>query len=350
MKGLRDITLNENYKEIIYSKNPKVVCVLNVLAKLNKELVTVASVGISALIQFSFWEIINHAIFVIYMPSILISSIYGKGKQAIALAIAASHFITASYLSYPLKEVIERNTIFLLASGIIYYLANNMLKNMEEIKRTMEIRTNFFSMVSHELKTPLTALKLRHQMKLKRMSPEDKEYRYTSDNLASINSMTRLIRDMLDVTRIESNRLGVNLEDKDIAETIKRAISNVEITMPPDRVLYIDHIRSFIMPHDPMRIEQVVENLINNAIKHGEGRIDVQTYFGYNFFKIIVSDQGKIDSTKLSSIFEKYTTSDVGHGGLGLGLYITRSIIEEHHGRIRVENTYNTKFIVTLPR
>jgi signal transduction histidine kinase len=343
--------MNENNKITQrINSDPRVIKMIRVLSKINKHLITFGSVGIVGILQFFFWGLFHHAIFLLYMPAIVISTLYGRGKISIILSLAVSHLITVHHEHYPLEQMLIRNFLFLVVTSMVYCLANNMKNTMEHIEKTMEIRTNFFSMVSHELKTPITALKLRHQLRLKKTNKDSEDYKFLNDNLDSIDKLTKLIRDMLDLTRIEANRLVLHIEENDITQAIQKAVNSVKMTIPPSRELVLNINSPILVKHDSTRIEQVIENLLNNAVKHGKGKIEISTYLKDSKVKIAVCDEGKLPQDKKDKLFNKFETSDVGHGGLGLGLYITKKIIEEHKGSIRVEDEDNTKFIITLPK
>ena len=225
-------------------------------------------------------------------------------------------------------------------------------------------RDEFLSVASHELRTPLSALQLQIQTLLQPsrrlpqavLSPEQMTAKLEMAH-RQIERLSRLIGELMDVSRITAGRLRVELEEIDLAavvrdvvrrlgEEAKRSHSHVEVSAAIPVVGMWDRIR----------VEQVVTNLLTNAFKFGGGKpIEITVEEKGPTGRLVVVDHGiGIAPEDMDRIFQRYeqAISSRAFGGLGLGLYIARQIVEAHGGTIRVESQrgIGSTFIVDLPR
>lgn len=234
----------------------------------------------------------------------------------------------------------------------------------EALHEALFYRDEFLSIASHELKTPLTSLKLQSQLFKRSVAKQDK-MAYSQeriDRLADevdrqVKRLTRLVDDMLDISRIRSGKLSIQPEKVNLAllasEVLERSRSMFEDN---DRVApalrRCDPCEVFC---DRFRIEQVMGNLLNNAYRYGRGQpVSVEVITKGNVAHVSIIDQGiGIDRQDKEKIFTRFRravpASEVS--GLGLGLYIAKQIVEAHGGAIRVESELNkgSTFTVELP-
>ncbi len=220
-------------------------------------------------------------------------------------------------------------------------------------------RDEFLSVASHELRNPLTALSLQIDMLLGlpvALPPE--AIKAKLQRLArQAEQMSRMISEMLDVSRIAAGRLHLELEDVDLCEVVRevvdrysadatRAGCDVTLTAPP----------SLRGRWDRTRLEQVATNLLSNALKFGAGKpVEVKLEQDGALGRLTVSDHGVgIAPEDVERIFQRYEQAPGSrrYGGLGLGLYIVRQIVDAHGGSIRVESQpgAGSTFTVELPR
>jgi PAS domain S-box-containing protein len=231
-----------------------------------------------------------------------------------------------------------------------------------EAKEAVQVRDEFLSVASHELKTPLTPLRLKLQA-MRRTATSAGETPEAQRMLAhldvaerQVSKLNRLIESLLDVSRISAHKLELDLEDVDLAEVVREVAGRFE---PEAHKVGCDvrvHApRPTIGRWDRMRLEQVVTNLLSNALKYGAGKpvtLEVGTHGDQAV--LVVRDQGiGIEQGNLSRIFDRFerAVSERHYGGLGLGLYITRQIVEALGGGIAAQSTpeQGSTFIVTLP-
>lgn len=240
-------------------------------------------------------------------------------------------------------------------------------KESEEIRKALNeairARDEFLSIASHELKTPLTSLKLQTQMRERKLKKRDYEYfsmenleRIISIDAKQIDRIARLVDDMLDISRISSGKMLIQKEEFDICNLVRdmggRFSAHVEAV---GAQLNIECHQSVIGNWDRFRIEQVVTNLLTNALRYGDRKpICIQVVDKGDKVQLIVRDHGigvaKENHERIFQRFERaISPSEIS--GLGLGLYIVKKIVEMHDGTIWVESELGqgATFIVELP-
>lgn len=252
---------------------------------------------------------------------------------------------------------------------ILFY---SFIRDITERKKVEEAlleasreKDEFISICSHELKTPITSMKLQFQLAQK-MIESNNEQIYQKENitkrvtmtLKQIEKMSKLIEDMLDVVKIPLGKLEQEKQLVDMNEFVEDVLANFkeqfEIAGIENNLIKSDD-KIFIMG-DAYRLEQALSNLITNAIKYGDGKpVEVTLTASDDEVFLSVKDEGKgIASEDLGKIFMRYTRLESKNmvSGLGLGLYITKSIIEGHGGSITVESNpgKGSIFMIKLPR
>ncbi len=239
-----------------------------------------------------------------------------------------------------------------------------MRETAEALTRAVEARDEFLSIASHELKTPLTSLKLQTQlMKRDREKGDPSVYsvrrvdKMLSQTDEQVLRLTRLIDDMLDISRIRSGNLAIQKECFDLGQLV---LETTERLQPHFLATGYQAPKIQVDPDcsgewDRLRIEQVLINLLTNSIRYGNHKpIFIRVEDLERKVRLSVCDQGiGIAVESQAKIFDRFeraiTANEVS--GLGLGLYITRKIVEAHHGRIWVESKLGqgSTFSVELP-
>jgi PAS domain S-box-containing protein len=229
--------------------------------------------------------------------------------------------------------------------------------DFQELKLAIRARDEFLSIASHELRTPLTALKLRVQGLLQGKSLDDKLRKRLESASRQTERLERLIDNLLDVSRITTGHLELEPEEIDLVEVVGDVVERHrdEATQNGSRI-EIESIAQASGLWDRMRVEQVVTNLISNAVKYGDGKpISVTIRADNEFAEVSVKDNGigiaAADLERIFAQFERAATRRT-YGGLGMGLYIARQIVTAHGGSVRVESELGqgSTFSVSLPR
>jgi signal transduction histidine kinase len=234
----------------------------------------------------------------------------------------------------------------------------------EELERALEMRDQFMSMVAHELRTPLNTLYLEAQMRklqlergnMAHFAPEQLE-RMVARDMRQIHAMVRLIDDMLDVSRIRAGKLSIRPARVDLEALLQRVVGDLsQQAADMHSELRLTIVQPVAGCWDEFRVEQVIINLITNALRYGGGKpVDVRLHADSRNARIEVIDQGSgIPADVLPKIFEPFERGKMEGmpAGLGLGLYISRQLAEAHGGTLsaRSEAGAGATFILSLPR
>jgi PAS domain S-box-containing protein len=229
-----------------------------------------------------------------------------------------------------------------------------------EAESALRDRDEFLTIGAHELKTPLAALKIQVEGMQRRLERADTPAGDLGKGLdiaaRQVQRLVRLVTGLLDITRIRTGRLEIYRRACDLATLTREVLARNHAALHRAGCA-----ASYSGPEsipgiwDADRLEQVLENLLGNAMKFARGtRIDVRCDHSPEIVRISIRDRGTgIPSTDLDRIFEPYERGGgkLHLGGLGMGLYISREIIREHGGSIRAENAEDggSLFIVDLP-
>jgi len=232
----------------------------------------------------------------------------------------------------------------------------NQLELYEKLKEHDKMQKEFINIAAHELRTPTQSI-LGYAEILEMESERSRQL--ANPILRNAIRLQRLTGDILDVTRIESQTLRLNKEEFDLNEVISNVIKDCKSQIDSEKIKLVyeySRVNNIIVNADKNRLNQVISNLISNSIKFTQGEwgtISITTKREENSKAITISvkDTGKgIDPEIIPRLFTKFATkSDTG---TGLGLFISKSIVEAHGGRIWAENNKDGKgatFYFTLP-
>jgi two-component system phosphate regulon sensor histidine kinase PhoR len=230
--------------------------------------------------------------------------------------------------------------------------------DIEDQKREMEKKDEFIGIASHELKTPLTSLKGYLQLinSYKKNELPDIIKHHVSKANISINKLQHLVNDLLDVSKIQAGKLEYAFTPVNMTDLIKSCVENAAHIYSAYTFEILDG-EEFIVKGNGERLEQVLMNLINNAVKYSQEnkKVIVKSCLYNNFVRISVTDFGiGLSEDQKDRIFERfYRVEDKKYmtSGLGMGLYISAEIITNHRGKIGVESTLGvgSTFYFDLP-
>lgn len=232
-----------------------------------------------------------------------------------------------------------------------------------ELEHAVRMRDDFMSIVSHEVRTPLNGLILETQLRKMHLA-RDNAAAFTLDKMKAmverderqIQSLIRLIEDMLDVSRIRTGKLSIRPSRFDLSVAVGNLLESfaAQVSTAQSSVNYRAG-QPVIGQWDEFRIEQVVSNLLTNALRYGAKKpIDVSVYAQGDQAVIEVTDQGiGISEENQQRIFQQFERVAGSHvvTGLGLGLFISEQIVAAHNGQITVRSTLGegAMFRVCLP-
>jgi len=245
-------------------------------------------------------------------------------------------------------------TLILLANHFYFYLRSLKTQQLEELDK---LKDEFISMAAHELRAPMTALIGYLEMLRRKISPEElSNIKSDLDTLGGLmKDLNILINELLDVSRIEQGRINVELHDVQINETIQNVIK----TMTPQATqkdLLIKFTPNTLptMKSDTNRLRQVITNLISNSIKYTlKGEVTIIAAQKGDLIEVSVKDTGiGIPAEELPKLFTRFHRIQDKQAqevrGTGLGLWITKKIVELLGGEIHAESIYGTGTNITF--
>lgn len=225
-------------------------------------------------------------------------------------------------------------------------------------KKAELLKDEFVSIASHELKTPLTSAKAYMQLLARNIDGGDmlKLGQYLDKAGLQVNRLDELISDLLDLSKIESGKMSFTMSSLEIETLLESVLETFRDSYPRHDFRVLSSAAAIITA-DPARIEQVLVNLLNNAIKYAPESdiIEIESEVIESTFLIRVRDFGiGISAESLNAVFNKfYRTSEVekNFSGLGMGLYISKEIIQRHGGQLSVESILGkgSTFSLSLP-
>jgi two-component system OmpR family sensor kinase len=228
----------------------------------------------------------------------------------------------------------------------------------QQAQEALRVRDEFISVAAHELRTPLTALHLKLQgLERNVRGTGTKEAQRLEAAVRQAERLARLIDRLLDVSRISQGKLEMSREPFDLVELVRQVLEDFrEPAAQAQAPMELECPASLQGSWDRLRLEQVLVNVLSNAVKYGAGKpIQVKLDGDERRVRIEIADSGiGIPAADLDRIFGRFErASSIRHyGGLGLGLYIARHIVEGHGGSISAASTpgQGATFTVELPR
>ncbi len=265
----------------------------------------------------------------------------------IIVAMTATYYIAR----YDQPEILVGAESLVVA--ILFIIGNSVIGKVEEMAKLNKLKTEFVSVASHQLRTPLSAIRWETELLLSKLNCglNDKQCKSLNNINILANRMTRLVNDLLDVTRIDQGRLVLKKEKVDVLEQVKGVLDNLAPLANDKKISIVLSKRGRVLTAtgDGEKIKLVIENLLSNAIKytHARGKIEMKLYKSGGFLVFSIRDNGVgIPQNQHKQVFDKFFRSDnivkYQTEGTGLGLYISKNIIEQSGGRIWFQSRENT--------
>ncbi len=328
--------------------------------------VAAATVVVAATVAIVFWTrrpasalwVPAYVLFPVLLAVAVRFGQYGAAAGNLAVTAAAVAFTVFGFGPFVESAGLSESLLRLqILMGVLAVTTLLLGAAVAERDRAVEAREDFLSVASHELRTPLTSLSLQLQGLLRAASgaeamPRERAIHALEGSLRQTRKLTRLMDDLLDVTRITAGRLRLEPEEVDLGALARQVAAvhagaiSISIAGDGDSTGYWDR----------HRLEQVLDNLISNALKYGAGKpVEVTVRPMPAAVELRVRDHGigvaPGDRRRIFNRFER-AVSGRRYGGIGLGLWIARRIVEAHQGSIRVESApgEGATFVVELGR
>ena len=245
----------------------------------------------------------------------------------------------------------------LLLSLMVIYSLFYLLRTVNRQKELAEIKNDLISNITHEFKTPIatvsTAIEAIENFNV--INDKEKTQKYLSMSSVQLKKLNIMVEKLLETATIDSEKLMLKREETDIVDLINRLSGKHQMLSSDKEIIFNSLLPSLTMSVDAFHFENAISNLIDNAVKYGGNRIEVNVNLVLDQVEISVADNGKgIEKSQQEKIFDKFyripkgNTHDVK--GFGIGLYYTKKIIEKHHGTIGlISNNQNTLFKILIP-
>jgi len=240
-----------------------------------------------------------------------------------------------------------------IASQAAVALDNSKL--FEEVKALSAKKDEFIALASHELKTPLTSIKGYLQITA-RSEKDTLGQMFIEKALSQVEKLNTLVTDLLDSSKIVAGKLQFNFETFELQNLIMDVIETNQYTNKTHQLIFNKSEEEFIVEADKQRMEQVMFNLLGNAIKYSPkaDKVYISMVKENEYVKVTIKDEGiGLSSTQRNKIFTRFYRADgpTNISGLGLGLYLTKEIIDRHNGSIDVNTEFDkgTEFYFTIP-
>jgi signal transduction histidine kinase len=289
------------------------------------------------------------------LPMLLLSARAGEEATIEGLESGADDYLVKPFSA---RELLARVRSHLELARMRREVARERV-HVENLKEAVRARDDFLSVASHELKTPLTAFQLQLSAIERGLSPASQQNVGERMDLArrSVRRLTRLIETLLDVSQLTTGRLQLALARVDLSALVGDVVATTEEEARRQGTPLSVRLETPLEGcFDPNRMEQVVHNLLSNALKFGQGQpVELTLRSEESAVVLTVVDHGiGIPPTDRARIFERFerAVSVRNYGGLGLGLWVTRQVVEAHQGAILVEDTPGggATFHIRLPR
>lgn len=328
----------------------------------------------------------------LFFAGIVVSAVNGGYKAGVITTVLSSAFIslflTPPYTLQAFLTItnISKFILFILEGSFLSIIMDIVGKRTEigiyktklkeqklkieeletennSLRQEIRSRDEFLSIASHELKTPLTSMLLQTQHALhsiKNVSMAHFSIESLLKMLETVESQTkrlsRMINDLLNVSLITTGNLNLEYEDVHLNTLVGGVIEEFSNRLKRDNIQISFHEEDVIEGSwDRLRLEQAITNLLSNAIRYGEDKpIDVVIKKYYSNVRISVTDHGiginKSTQKKIFDLFERGVSQDT-YKGLGVGLFITRQIVNAHHGELSVSSRegHGSTFMIELP-
>lgn len=369
LKRLLEVTIDDQFREAINSavaRQTRVVAAINAKMDMLNTTIFWFAIGLGGLsiplILYGCYWLFNQ----LYQPLILIANATNS--------IAMGHYHKP--ISVKLDDEFEElaTSINQLALRLQQH-ENNAVQSRKQLElevkqRTSELteanllltkidsrRRQFIADVSHELRTPLTIIRGEAQVTLRMKSVSVDDYNQTLNSiLGQAISLSRLVDDLLLLTRAEMNQINLEVSPTKIVPLIKTEVTKWQKLNPTRSITYItqSNLNHAVVTIDTQRIQQVLAILFDNAVKYSssEQPIEISLTITQSLVTVSIEDHGEgISAAEVDNIFERFVRFSKHNEGLGLGLPIAKAIIEAHSGTINVTSTQGqgSVFSISLP-
>jgi signal transduction histidine kinase len=273
-------------------------------------------------------------------------------------------FFIGTFISYLIHASRQQDKILEYQRKIrqLHHVIETLEKSYDSAQTEIKARDQFLAIASHELKTPVTSMLLQVQTAIHNIRNVSLAnfsvatlLKMLEDTEQQSKRLSKMVNDLLDLSLITTGKIDLEMEETDITAIVAKVVERFTERLTNKKQLTVISNKPVIGFVDKLRIEQVIVNLISNAIKYGNNKpILVKVTNSSDRAKIVVSDHGiGIPADQQKKIFNRFerAVSSRDYKGLGVGLYIVYQIMKAHHGKIHLESHLNqgSTFMLELP-
>lgn len=248
----------------------------------------------------------------------------------------------------------------LITLSFLAIIKKNYIQEYERAKMSDRLKSSFLANMSHEIRTPLNAIVGFSSLIAEPDVAEKDKQNFKEQISSNSDYLLGLIEDIIDVSKIESNQLTVKLKEVDVVPLIRKAVETFQLAIPSAKKVQVVSrvgVSKLLVTIDPLRLEQILRNLLANAIKFtDEGQIEVSCIQEKEFFVFSVKDSGIGILTEYQQvIFDRFMKieNDKQHlyRGTGIGLFLSKQLVEMFGGKIWVKSEFakGSTFYFTIP-
>jgi signal transduction histidine kinase len=324
------------------------------------------STAVVALLNFSLHPYMHRERPLLLLAAVMFSAWLGGMKAGlVATGVAAAvdqYMFIPPYYSFRVPDVqtLAQTVLFIVEGGLISAMAGRLHAETERAQEAIHERDEFLAVASHELKNPITTL--RAALGSMQVPGSGSSNANDAQRLLvarrQVERVGRLLDDLLQIGRLASGSLQIEREEVDLGELTRSVVA----VMEPEAnragsTLCLRVDGTVVARCDRVRVEQVVMNLISNAIKYGRGQpVDVELARVGDHARLVVADRGiGIPEDQKARVFERFRRAPGAIAnnieGMGIGLWVVREIVDKHGGRIELESRpgVGSTFVVDLP-
>ncbi|MBC6002248.1 MAG: HAMP domain-containing sensor histidine kinase [Paeniclostridium sordellii] len=245
---------------------------------------------------------------------------------------------------YEIEDDFKEEGVLNRINSDLNKLSRSLNLKIKNINKEKESIKELVTDISHQLKTPLASLKLYNSLLLEEELDEEDRIEFLTTNKMSINKLHNLIDSLVNISRLEASMISIKKEDKSIKQTLTKAIDSVKGKANLKNIkISVKDFEDKIILHDSKWTEESIFNILENGVKytHDNGKIEVSLQETINFIRIDIKDNGiGIDKSEFNNIFKRFYRSEKVEEveGSGVGLYLSRKIIESQGGNIIVSS------------
>ena len=245
---------------------------------------------------------------------------------------------------YEIEDDFKEEGVLNIIHSDLNKLSRSLNLKIKNINKEKESIKELVTDISHQLKTPLASLNLYNSLLLEEELDEEDRIEFLTTNKMSINKLHNLIDSLVNISRLEASMINIKKEDKSIKQTLTKAIDSVKAKANLKNIkISVTDFEDKIILHDSKWTEESIFNILENGVKytHDNGKIEVSLQETINFIRIDIKDNGiGIDKSEFNNIFKRFYRSEKVEEveGSGVGLYLSRKIIESQGGNIIVSS------------